>query len=189
MIKILLTILVIGALTSCSKSEKYASVIINGIEYAEIRESNPLAEAPSTRLMVFKDVKAAMYRTYLESLTAGYPDFKIEFWLLLDENSKPEINKTYKLLGGIVSREHDWRSTITRLKEDLPNGYDGIVYCFKDGVDESFLLEGTFELERYESNTEYYYGSYMLVNSTKEDEMLNIKGNFKFVENITQLDY
>lgn len=188
MVKVLLSIMAIGIFSSCSKTEQYASATINGIEYAEIRNSEALFESPPSSIMIFQDSKVALYRTSLKPLTGDHPSFRIDFWLSLKENSELEINKVYKILGKKVSKEYEWRSTITQLKEDLSNDYDGIVYCHKEGVDESFLLEGTFELKKYEGNTGYYYGSYMLINSSEENEILNIKGDFKFFEFKSQLD-
>lgn len=174
--------------SSCSKSEQYASATINGIEYAEIRNSEALFESPPSSIMIFQDSKVALYRTTLKPLTGNHPSFRFDFWLSLEDNAGLKINKIYKILGKRVSREYEWRSTITQLKEDLSNVYDGIVYCHKDGVDESFMLEGTFELKKHEGDTGYYYGSYMLINSSEENERLNIKSDFKFIEFKSQLD-
>lgn len=189
MVKVFLSIMAIVIFSSCSKTEQYASATINGIEYAEIRNSVALFESPPSSIMIFQDSKVALYRTTLKPLTGNHSNFRFDFWLSLEDNAELEINKVYKISGKKVSIEYEWRSTITQLKEDLSDVYDGIVYCHKEGVDESFLLEGTFELKKYESDTGYYYGSYMLINSSEENEKLNIKGDFKFIEYKSQLDH
>lgn len=189
MIKVLLPIIAIVLFSSCSKTEEYASATINGIEYAEIRKSGFNYDSGPNTIMILQDSKVALYHTLLEPVKGNYSNFQLDFWLSLDNHSELKINKVYKVLGKKVPREYDWESTINLVEEGLPDGYDEIVYCHKEGVDESFMLEGTFELKKYDSNKGCYYGSYRLINSSEENEKLNIKSNFKFIEDKTQFGY
>lgn len=177
-------------LTACEKEEQYASATINGIKYVEKRTSTlPLFDASPSSIAVWENYNVALYHTLLAPLTDGYPSYDIHFWILLEHNSELKMNKSYKLMGVKVSGEYDRKSLITQLKEKLPIGYDGIVYCYKEGEVESFSLEGTFKLERHDTFSGYYYGSYQLAHSSKVNDALLILGNFKIVKSTNQLTY
>jgi len=188
MVKFFLSVMAIGILSSCSKTEQYASATINGIEYVEIKTSNMLFEANPSSIIIVEDCDVALYHTLLKPLTEGYPKFEIKFLIPLKDIGKLEINKSYKILGIKTSEEYNWVEAVEKLETTLPAGYDGVAYCYKEGIDESFLLEGEFLLERYESTTGYYYGSYLLTNSSEKDDSLNIKGNIKVLEITRQLN-
>lgn len=188
--KILLLFFCTICFVSCEKEEQYASATINGVEYVENKTSMlPFFDTSPSSISIWENYNVALYHTLLTPLTGDNPYYDINFWILLGNNSELKINKSYKIWGVKVFGEYDWQSTITQLKEKLPTGYDGIVYCYKEGIAESFSLEGELKLERYDASTEYYYGSYQLTNSSTMSEPLTVIGNFRIVENKTQLTY
>lgn len=181
---------IICVFTACEKEEQYSSATINGIKYVEKRTSAlPLYDVPPSSIVIWENYNVALYHTLLTPITKGYPSYDIHFWISLEGNPDLETNKSYKMIGMKVSGEYDRKSLITQLKENLPIGYNGIVYCYKEGEDESFPLEGTFKLEKSDANTGYYYGSYQLTHSSTANNTLIILGNFKIVKSTNQLTY
>lgn len=182
--KIILSVIaIIYLFRSCDRTEEYASATINGIKYNEEWNSKLFFHPPIPSVGIYPEYKAAFYQTILEPLAGSYPVFRLNFCLPIGDDAKLELNKVYKIAGRIMPPEAFRMSpVIEQLKEEIANGYDGIVYCCKHYTNESFLVEGSFELTKKDSETGLYHGSYMLINSPEEDEKLNIKCNFKFEE-------
>lgn len=183
----LIFIMMIGIINACEKEEQYASAIINGIEYREVRSSNILRESPPSSITVWEDVSVAGYYTYLKPLLSGYPTFIINFYLSLNDKQKLEIGKTYKIVNVELPTEFNLISIVSSLKEVLPEGYDGIAFC--QGINEIFSLEGDFEIEQYDTASGFYQGSYSLINPSQTNGSLTIKGIFKVTERKSQLIY
>lgn len=188
-IKILILVITIGMLYSCEKDEQYATATINGIEYAEIRTSNILFEAPPSSITIWEDASVAGYYTKLEPLTSGYPVFAIDFYLSLKNSKELKIDQSYKIANVQLPDEFNLINIITSLEKMLPSGSDGIAFCQKEGIDEVFSLDGEFKIERYDATSGYYYGSYHLTHLSQKHDTLTIKGKFKIIERRYPLIY
>lgn len=190
MLKILVLIIATCTLSTCEKKEEYASVTINGIEYAEIKTSNIIYSAPPSTIRIWEAYQVAEYYTILSPLDSDYPTFMIHFFVSMKDNSELEIDKPYKIGEIKLSEEFNLTSVIISLKDNLPDGYNGTAICQEEGKDEILLLEGEFKLERYDATTGYYHGSYHLTHTPKvNNNSLIIKGNFKAAEYKSQSTY
>lgn len=173
--------------TSCEKEEQYASATINGIEYAEINTSSGFFVAPHASVLILENYSVAAYCTNLSPLKSGHPEFTIDFYLSLGNSNELEINKSYKIAETHLPEGLSFIGTAISLKEYLPDGYDGVAICQEEGISEAFSLEGEFKLERYDVETEFYYGSYQLIHSSRTNGTLTITGSFKVIESRSQI--
>ena len=174
---------------SCKKIEEYATITINGVNYSHDSEYfNGIQSPESSTVTVWKDCNVAEYVSKLKPLENGYPSYTLAFYLLLESDNEIKFNQAYKITKQNISEDFLQKyyaaqfETLSSLKESIPDSYNGIAIIsekFLIDYNDFIYLDGELIFERYDDNTGYYWGSYLLSGITKDSNALDIRGSFR----------